>query len=201
MFDEVIKEVNRLTQPRRISISLPLDEKGFFDRVCPKAECRGAFKVLFEDWRDKVSDERVFCPFCRNEALADEWNTEAQVRHIRSVAGAEMSRLVNDAVRRGVERSRPVRIGGGPIGLTMTLGYRPGAVPAIVPAEATDELQQEFACEACGCRYASLGASFFCPACGHNSAASSFDNTLETVRKTLRALGDDSGETRADRRS
>src|SRR5207244_869247 len=50
------------------------------------------------------------------------------------------------------------------------------------------ELRQEFVCEKCECRYASLGASFFCPACGHNSATSCFDNTLQTIRKTVAAL-------------
>lgn len=189
MFDEIIKEVNRLTQPRRISISLPLDEKGFFDRACPNKECRGAFKVLFEDWRDKVSDARVFCPFCRHEAPADQWSTEEQIRHIKSVAGAQMIPLVNEAFRRGVARTQPVRIGRGPIGISMSLDYRPGPIPAVVPAMVTDALRQEFTCETCGCRYASLGASFFCPACGHNSAASSFDNTLETVRNAVLALG------------
>ncbi len=71
----------------------------------------------------------------------------------------------------------------------MSLSYKPGQLPAVVPATASDELRQEFACEECHCRYASLGASFFCPACGHNSAQSSFDNTLDTVKKTVGALG------------
>lgn len=188
MFEEIIREVKKLSQPRQVSISVPLDEKGYYDRECPTGECGGAFKVLFDDWRDKVSDERAFCPFCRHEAPADEWNTDEQARHIQSVAEAEMSRLLGNAVKRGVARSRPLEMGGGLFNVTASLSYKPGRIPPVWPAKATTELRQDFTCEECECRYASVGASFFCPACGHNSAASSFDNTLETVRKTISAL-------------
>ncbi len=71
MFDEIMRELQELSRPRQVSISVPLDEKGYYDRECRNPECRGAFKVLFEDWRDKVSDEVVFCPFCRHEAPSD----------------------------------------------------------------------------------------------------------------------------------
>jgi uncharacterized Zn finger protein (UPF0148 family) len=188
MFDDIIREMKKLSEPRQVRISIPLDDKGFYDRECPNSECGGAFKVLFEDWRDKVTDECVFCPFCRHEAKSDQWHTEAQAEHIRTAALADMSRLVQGALKKGVSRSRPTHIKGGLIGLSMSLSYKPGQIPTIVSAEASDELRQEFTCEECNCRYASLGASFFCPACGHNSATSSFDNTLDTVKKTASAL-------------
>lgn len=37
-------------------------------------------------------------------------------------------------------------------------------------------------------RYSSLGAAFFCPACGHNSAELTYSQTIETVRQSLAAL-------------
>ncbi|HEY2587688.1 MAG TPA: hypothetical protein VGI81_18220 [Tepidisphaeraceae bacterium] len=188
MFEEIIREIEKLSRPRRVSISVPVDDGGFYDRQCPSTECWGAFKVHFDDWRDKVSDARAFCPFCRHEATSDQWHTEAQEEHIRTAALAEMSRLVQGALQRGVAQSRQARIGGGPFSISMSLSYRPGHIPSVVPASASEMLRQNFTCEECGCRYASLGASFFCPACGHNSAASSFDNTLETVRRTIGVL-------------
>ncbi|MCZ6654727.1 MAG: hypothetical protein O7D91_17085 [Planctomycetota bacterium] len=167
---------------------MPLDDKGYYDRVCPASKCAGQFKVLFDDWTDKVSDARVFCPFCRHDAPADDWNTAGQQRYLESVAEAEMGRLLNNALAGAVRRTRPRQIGGGLLDITMDLSYQPGRIPPVLPATATGELRQDFVCEACGCRYASLGASFFCPACGHNSVVSCFDNTLETVGKTLAAL-------------
>ncbi|MDB5355232.1 MAG: hypothetical protein JWN24_1685 [Phycisphaerales bacterium] len=189
MFDEIIREVEKLSKPRQMSISVPLDDKGFYDRLCPNPECGGSFKVLFSDWGEKVSDAVAFCPFCRHEAASDQWHTPEQAEHIRSAALAEMSRLFQGALKRGVARSRPMQMGGGMLKMSMSLSYSPGRIPAVVPALASDELRQEFTCEKCACRFASLGASFFCPACGHNSASSCFDNTLQTVVKTVTALG------------
>ena len=51
-------------------------------------------------------------------------------------------------------------------------------------------MEQDFACESCGCRYTSVGAAFFCPACRHNSAATTFDTAVQTVVKTISALPD-----------
>lgn len=189
MFDEIIEEMESFPEQTRFIISVPLDEKGYYDRLCPSSECGGAFKVLFNDWRDKVRDEQVFCPFCRHEAEATEWHTPAQREHIETAAKAKAVEMLNEALGRAVERSRPQQIDAGLFKMTMSLSHTPGDIPDVVQAAPTAELRQEFGCEICGCRYASLGASFFCPACGHNSAKSCFDNTLETVRKTVQAVG------------
>lgn len=188
MFDEIIRELKKLEQPRRIEISIPLDERGFLDRSCPHSECLGTFKVHFEDWRDKVRDDEAFCPFCRHACLAEQMNTEAQQKYIECVAEREIAKLVNDAFGRAAKRTPQRKISGGLIDLTMSLSYKPGRIPTVLPASACEELRQEFTCEKCQCRFASLGASFFCPACGHNSATSSFDNTLTTVRKAVGAI-------------
>lgn len=188
MFDKLIREIRKLEQPRTISVQVALDDKGYYDRVCPSEKCGGYFKVLFDDWKEKVRDECVFCPFCRHEADSGEWNTVEQQRYLEAAAHAEMSRLLNGALSRAVRSTPPKRFGGGLLNFSMSLSYRPGHVPPVFPASAREELRQDFTCEACGCRYASLGASFFCPACGCNSAVSCFDKTLETVRKTVAAL-------------
>lgn len=187
MFEDIRREVEKLKGITQFSFSVPLDGKGFYDRRCPNPECGGDFKVLYDDWGHKVPSH-AFCPFCRHEAPSDQWNTPQQDKHFESAAQAEFSRLANGAISRGIARSKPVRMGGGLFSVSMSLSYTPGRVPEVVPAAATHELRQEFTCEACGCRYASLGASFFCPACGHNSATTCFQTTLETVRKTLNAL-------------
>ncbi len=38
MVEEVLQEINKL-KTGRISISVPLDEKGSYDRECPNDEC------------------------------------------------------------------------------------------------------------------------------------------------------------------
>jgi len=188
MFEHLIREVEKLGTSHRFSINVSIDDKGYYDRVCPHEQCKGEFKVLFDDWRDKVRDEEVFCPFCRHVAQATEWHTPEQVRQIQEAATAEAARLFGAAIKRGVDRTGTIRMGGGMFPITISLKYNPGRIPVVVPAAASEPLRQDFSCERCSCRYTSVGASFFCPACGHNSAISTFETTLETVEKTIAAL-------------
>jgi uncharacterized Zn finger protein (UPF0148 family) len=170
----------------RIPIQIPLDDKGYFDRCCPSERCGVRFKVLFEDWRDKVRDDVVYCPICRFEAESDHWNTPEQWEYIRDVAFRyvhdEVGRMMKETVRsfnRSVPKSGFI---------TMSMSYKPGARPIVVPIEAADCLQQDFTCERCECRYSSLGAAFFCPACGHNSAVSTFEDAVRSVRAYIEHL-------------
>ena len=43
-------------------------------------------KVLFEDWRDIVRDEAVFCLLCRHQAESGDWNTPEQDEQIQQEA-------------------------------------------------------------------------------------------------------------------
>lgn len=188
MFDETLRALRQLEQGMRISIDLPLDEKGSIDRRCPSSECGRHFKVVYEDWREKVPDERAFCPYCRFEQDPQDWNTSDQEEHIRSVGLAHVQSIIDramqsDARRQNMrERSRPRR---GLIDISMTMDFKPGPRPLIVPLSIAEALRQDFTCEACSCRWSSLGSSFFCPACGHNSAAVMFDRTIATVRRMI----------------
>jgi hypothetical protein len=98
MFDKLIREVKKMEQGIRIPIDLPLDDVGYLDRRCPENSCHFEFKVLFEDWRDKVSDDKVFCPLCRHEEPATEWKTDEQAEYIQSVAVAYAQKIINTVV-------------------------------------------------------------------------------------------------------
>ncbi len=185
MFDKLLREMKKLERGVQVPIELPLDDSGYFDRVCPREDCLSIFKVLFEDWRDKVQDEEVFCPICREAAESTEWNTEEQQEHIRQAAIRHLSKTVNQALKADARRFNARQKPGF---ITMKLSIRPGSLPAVIPIEAASVMEQKFECEECQCRYASVGAAFFCPSCGHNSVIADFDNTLATVRKTVDAL-------------
>jgi hypothetical protein len=68
MFDELRRELRKLDGSHEIRVSIPPDAEGYLDRECPSANCLAQFKVLEQDWKDKVRDEEVFCPFCRHSA-------------------------------------------------------------------------------------------------------------------------------------
>lgn len=184
MFNNTRRELKKLDK-FSLAISIPLDKDSYFDRRCPSEACQADFKVLMEDWKQKVSDTQVFCPVCREEAQSTEWNTPDQreyirqvgINHIRGIIGQALSQDAQDFNR----RQRPGFI-------NISMSYKPGTPVMIVPISAAEELRQKFTCELCGCRYLSLGAAFFCPACGHNSAESTFSQTIEAVQKSLAAL-------------
>src|SRR2546423_1057599 len=182
MLDNTIRELKKID---KIPISVPIDNDGYFDRRCPSDACQADFKVLMEDWKDKVSNAQVFCPVCHGEAKSTEWNTPTQqeyirqvgINHIRGIIGQALSQDARDFNR----RQRPGFI-------NISMSYKPGPPTLIIPISAAEELRQKFTCEQCGCRYSSLGTAFFCPACGYNSAESTFSQTIEAVQKSLAAL-------------
>jgi uncharacterized Zn finger protein (UPF0148 family) len=138
-----------------------------------------------EDWKQKVNDAQAFCPVCREKAKATEWNTPEQQEYISQVGFSHVQDIISQALSQDANdfnrRQHPGFI-------NISLSYKPGTPTLIVPISAAEELRQKFTCEQCGCRYSSLGAAFFCPACGYNSAESTFAQTIEVVRKSLVAL-------------
>lgn len=182
MFDKLLKELKKLEHGVKIPVKLPLDDEGYLDRECHAETCHAEFKVLFQDWGEKASAEKVYCPICRHEASSGEWNTDEQHEYLNTVAITHMQDIVHSALTEDAQRfNRAQRPGF----IQISMSAKRGARPTIVPVEAAKAMRQQFTCEVCGCRYASIGAAFFCPACGHNSAVATFNQTIETVRQVV----------------
>ena len=186
MFDRLLREMKRIERGVQVPIQVHLDDDGQLDRRCPSKACQADFKVLLEDWKAKVRDEVAYCPICRYESKGTDWNTSAQREYMRKAALAHVQEVVRGALREDSRRFNAQQPRGGFIKLS--LSYRPGSPIIVVPPAAADCLRQHFACEGCGCRYSSVGAAFFCPACGHNSASTTFLKAVETVRASVTAL-------------
>ena len=185
MFEELQRELRRLGGRRTISVSLPSDENGYFDRECPSSECQFAFKIHEDDWRDRVRDEEVFCPFCGHAADSDSWWTQDQIKHAKKVAVAQAERSIGRALRRDANRWNRHQRRDSFITMTMKVDNRPRHVPLPVAAEA---MQLKIACPNCECRYAVVGAAFFCPACGHNAAEQMFNQSMTAIVNAIDAL-------------
>ena len=183
MFDETLRRLREMSGGVHFTVSLPLDDDGYLDRKCPSHECGANFKTLFEDWKTRVKDEVVYCPICRHEAAATEWNTLQQRHHIKQAALGRAKQMIGSALRTDVERfNREQPVTGF---LRITMSYSPGSATFVLPIQAAELMTQRFVCEVCECRYASVGAAFFCPACGHNSALTTFDASVRVVRQLL----------------
>jgi uncharacterized Zn finger protein (UPF0148 family) len=182
MFDKLLQQLKQLEKGVKVPVNLPLDEEGYLDRQCPAKFCHAEFKVLWQDWKGKVKDEKVFCPICGVSACATEWNSEEQEAHLKQVALAYVQKTVRLGLSEDAQRfNRSQRPGF----IQMRLSIRPAPPLVIIPIDAAKAMRQNFTCEVCGCRYASIGAAFFCPACGHNSAIVMFDQTIGTVRQIM----------------
>ncbi len=186
MFDDLTRELRRLEAGHRIAVPMPSDADGYFDRECPSAECQFEFKVHADDWRDKVRDEEVFCPFCGHTADSDEWWTQEQVKHAEKIAFAYVQDSVAHAVRRDANRWNRRQPRRSFISTTMTVTDRPCQVLLLTPA--AESMRLRITCPDCACRYAVIGAAFFCPACGHNAADLMFSQSITGIRNALGAL-------------
>lgn len=190
VFDEFTRELRglKLDQGVQIPIDMPLDDNGYFDRECPHSECGASFKVLFDDWRDKVPGAAAFCPKCGVRDDPTQFNTEPQSRYIQEVATAYATEQLNQAFKRAARRTKPKKLSAGLFDVQMSVSYYAGPTPVVLPSSAHEVLRQDFQCDPCGCRYSTIGAGYFCPTCGHNSAAQDFDQTIDTTLKAIDSL-------------
>lgn len=169
-----------------IPITLLADEKGYFDRECPNEKCHYTFKILMKDWKEKVSDDEVHCPFCGYVDTSEKWFTQDQISKIEEiVASWALSYLQEqlDSSFKDLERSTSHN-------RFFSIKYKPGERVTFVnnPIGSCKEWETEICCEQCGTHYSVIGSAYFCPCCGHNSAINSFDDSLGSIEKMLDSL-------------
>jgi hypothetical protein len=100
MFEETLRALSKHGGQTQISVPIGDDDEGYFDRECPSEECLFQFKILSEDWKNKVRDEEVFCPNCGHTADSDKWWTQEQLEHAKQAALAQIEASISGALRR-----------------------------------------------------------------------------------------------------
>lgn len=188
MFENLKRAIREASKPVEISIDVPLDEKGCYDRECPNRECLARFKVNFRDWKVVDSSGDAVCPKCGKHAKPWDFNTPEQNEYFASVAAQHTSVRLSRAMGNAVRNTRPMNIPVGPMSVTMSLSFKPGVPPAILPATADLALRQDLTCDRCECRFSTVGSGFFCPRCGHNSPAADFGRVMNFTRQTVEKL-------------
>ena len=188
MFEEMIREIRRLGGGQQIPVSVPSDAEGYFDRECPSGECLFQFKVHEEDWLNIVRDEEFFCPFCRHNAPSDQWLTQEQLKCVENAVVSHIHQRVGRAMERDANRWNRQQPQDSFFTITMKVDNRPQHVS--LPPAAAKPMQLKIKCTECACRYAVIGAAFFCPACGNNAAELVFGESLNGVRGALSVLAE-----------
>ncbi len=188
MFDELLRTLRQFEKPRSISIPMKIeaDADGYVHKECPSETCRFSFKIRDDDWRDKVRDEEVFCPFCGHPAPAKSWYTTEQVEWAKQAAFTKFKGLINKAMKQDASNWNRRQPRNAFLSITLRVNDSPQEV--LLPVAATDPMRLKIACEACGCRYSVIGSAYFCPACGHNSAEHLFDQSLGKIGAALDSI-------------
>lgn len=186
MFKETIRTLRQLEGQTQVSVPISDDEEGYFDRECPSAECLFQFKIFGEDWKEKVRDKEVFCPNCGHTADSGSWWTQEQLKYAKQAALAQVKASISGALRRDANQWNRRQPRNSFISMTMKVDNRPQHVP--LPSAATEPMRLKITCPTCACRYAVIGAAYFCPACGHNAADQQFALTIGGIRQSLDAL-------------
>ena len=188
MFDETIRALKRLEEPQKVSVTVEChaDADGYIDKECPNEDCAFEFKVHAQDWRDKVRDEEVFCPFCGKRDSSENWFTTGQVEWAKKKVFEQVLGAFDTAMERDSaswNASQPSNSF-----IKMTMNYNRGEREVLLPVGATDPMRLKIDCPQCGCRYAVIGSAYFCPACGHNAADRMFGQSLDKIIAALDAL-------------
>ncbi|SPH20642.1 hypothetical protein ASD8599_01381 [Ascidiaceihabitans donghaensis] len=202
MFEHLQRQLRTLSETTEISVPLEADSEGFLDKECPSETCLFQFKILEEDWKKIVRDEEVFCPSCRHNTHAQSWFTAEQIESAKEYAMGQITNDINAAMRADAAASK--RRTKRNSFISITLEAKGGRDAVLLPVAAANPMRLRTTCEECGCRYSYVGAAYFCPSCGQNSASHTFSQTLEAIRtaaglgSTLReALGPDEAEAMA----
>jgi hypothetical protein len=151
MFENLQRELDRLSRLQMVEVPLEADTEGYVDKECPAEGCLFQFKILAEDWTSVVRDEEVFCPSCRHAAPAKSWYTTEQIEAAKQYARGLVINRINGAMRADAaaskRRQRP-----GPF-LSITLNVKGGRNAVLVPIAAAEPLRLRTTCDSCGCRY------------------------------------------------
>lgn len=186
MFENLQRELRRLAATQQVSVPIEGDAEGFIDKGCPAEACLFQFKIYGDDWANIVRDEEVFCPSCRYAAPAKSWYTTAQIEAAKEYALGSVINGLNGAMRADAQASKRRQKPGA--FLSVTLAVKGGKDAVLLPVAAAEPMRLRTRCDNCACRYSYVGAAYFCPSCGKNSASHTFLQTLATIR-TSAALG------------
>lgn len=186
MLEETQRLLRGLGGTYEVSVPIEDDKHGYFDRECPSEECLFQFKIDGRDWKAKVRDEEVFCPFCGHTADSGKWWTKQQIEHAKAAALAQFKAQFSKALKVDAARFNRSRPRGGFVSMTMNVDSRP--LHVMLPPAATDPMALKITCPSCACRYAVIGAAYFCPACGYSSAEQVFEQTIAGIKATLKVL-------------
>ena len=170
----------------KLSVTFQSDEKGYFDRECPNEECLYNFKINMDDWKNKVSDDAVYCPMCGHCDASDQWWTQKQRDSMHNIVSDWAASLIygkiDDAFKELEKSTRHNKF--------VKIKYNPGHRTTFInnPVGQSKEWDQDIECKHCGTRYSVIGTAFFCPCCGKNTILDNFQISINNTKNMIKSL-------------
>ena len=115
-----------------------------------------------------------------------EWSTQEQLGYFTTIATEYFGKPIVAALKRDADRWNRVQPRNSFIRTTMKVEGRPLQVS--LPPAAAEPMRLKIQCSECGCRYAVIGAAFFCPVCGNSDAEVVFQQALSGIRGSVGTL-------------
>jgi sarcosine oxidase delta subunit len=187
------------------SISIPLDETGYFGRECPS--CEGPFKMRKDEYEDLPDELELTCPYCGHHEEHSAFMSSAQRERVmaaaRGLAEQYIHRELNETLGRTFGSGQPRRSSGSFISIETS--YTRGVPPPVraLPEILEGQTRRVVECSSCSKHHAVYSATAFCPVCGPRPAAEKVleaigsaheslaveDHVDEAQRETLRGAG------------
>lgn len=172
------------------SVSLAVDDDGYFGRKCP--ECGRRFKLVATEYEALPDDQVLTCAYCGHRAEHSEFMTPEQ----RERAMAGMEALAEQFLHSQVSDMLSSTFGGGrrlrPGESGVEISYTPGTPPPVraLPEYVEERVVRTVHCAGCGSHAAVYGAAAFCPICGPRPSIDTVRDSIAAARRTL-ALEDE----------
>lgn len=169
-----------------IPIELISDSKGYLDRECPNDNCKQTFKVSMEDWKEKFSDEAVYCPVCGHKAKSDKWWTQNQLDEIQNIVKSYAFSYIQKELDKSFKNLENAQRNN----KFFRISFKPGKKISFVnnPIGQSPEWEQDIQCPSCKARFSIIGTPYFCPCCGKNIIEKTFDDSMENIIKMIDSL-------------
>lgn len=149
-----------MTQVRRRSLEIPVDDEGMLGRECPR--CRSQFKIDLERYEDR-GFMNLRCPYCMFISEMDNFTTGEQRGYLYLVSRNLALSTIEDLIEDVFDGSSSSSSGG--VEIEVDAGDVDfGRVETELPTIST-ELEEEV-CDECGFSFqVELGSNGVCPVC------------------------------------
>ncbi len=168
------------------SLSLSVDEDGFFGRECPA--CEQPFKINADQWQTVPDEAQVVWPYCGeqpedvNDFMAPDQRERVDAA-INALAEQYVHGAFSDMLRHSFGSTR--RMGGGMFSIEMSVDSGSPPPIRVLPQYVEEKVRRTITCSNCSTIYAVYGASAFCPVCGPRATLAMVIEAIEAVRTAL----------------